>query len=223
MGRGISVTKKLRKGVQVPTENDPLLEGLYGAFNSAGVVTTVQSAEEARRLVDVAAGAGEGPTTAEPWFFNVAQQLYFADGTKWKNGNWALKMLNEVEYVNYPYAASGAWYNVGAGQYYKYYDSTLSPKPYRRLVLAFLSAWANTTGGVDLYLSIDGTGTLRSAFNSGGGDQQSNSLFNFGLIEANAEPKVEWGIYGRGSGGSAAFTTDPGYNRFMCIALPVSL
>ena len=86
-----------------------------------------------------------------------------------------------------------------------------------------MTGWANTTGDVDLYLWVKGAGTVRSAFNSGGADQQSNALFNFGIIDANVAPQVEWGIYGRGNGGSATFTKDGSYNRFMTVAFPVSM
>lgn len=55
------------------------------------------------------------------------------------------------------------------------------------------------------------------------GDQQSNFLANFGVVEANEVPQIEWGIYGRGIGGSATFTKDGTYNRFMTVALPISM
>nr|DAN34168.1 MAG TPA: hypothetical protein [Caudoviricetes sp.] len=212
------------KGVKLPEFDDPLLPGLARAFNTAGLIQVATSVTDARGHVDDLAKHGIAPTVANPAYLDILGQLYKCDGTKSGSGSWLLKALNEVEMDTQTYNASGAWYSVSSGQYYKYYSANLPVRPYRRLVLSFVTGWANVTGDVDLYLWVKSAGNVRSAFNAGGNDQQSNALFNFGIVEANETPQVEWGIYGRGaSGGSARFTTDGTYNRFMTVAFPISM
>lgn len=217
------MTENSLKGVKLPEYNEPLLAGLAKAFNSAGVIQVATSAANARGAIDAMAKHGVAPTVSNPAYLDILGQLYKADGTKSGDGSWMLKALNEAELDYQTYNASGAEYSVGAGQYYKYYSTELPTRPYRRLVLSFVTGWANTTGDVDLYLWVKSAGSVKSAFNSGGADQQSNALFNFGIVEANAVPQIEWGIYGRGpKGGSATFTKDGSYNRFMTVAFPLS-
>ena len=211
------------KGVKLPEVNEPLLAGLAKAFNSAGLIQTATSTANAKGTIDEMAKHGVAPTVSNPAYLDILGQLYKADGSKAGDGSWLLRALNEVELDSQTYNASGASYSVGAGQYYKYYAANLPVRPYRRLVLSFVTGWANTTGDVDLYLWVKSSGSVRSAFNAGATDQQSNALFNFGIIDANAAPQVEWGIYGRGNGGSARFTTDGSYNRFMTVAFPISM
>lgn len=212
------------KGVKLPLIDEPLLPGLQTAFNSAGLIQVVTSVAAAKGAVDDMVKHGAAPTVSNPAYMDIGSQLYKADGSKAGDGSWLLKALNEAELDYQTYNASGSWYSVSTGQYYKYYAANLPVRPYRRLVLSFVTGWANTTGDVDLYLWVKSSGSVRSAFNNNGSDQQSNALFNFGIIDANVAPQVEWGIYGRGaSGGSARFTTDGSYNRFMTVAFPISM
>lgn len=217
------MTENSLKGVKLPEFNDPLLPGLARAFNTAGIIQVATSAAGAKGAIDDLAKHGVAPTVSNPAYLDILGQLYKADGSKAGDGSWLLRALNEIELDSQDYPASGASYSVASGQYYKYYSANLPVRPYRRMVLSFVTGWANTTGDVDLYLWVKGAGTVRSAFNSGGADQQSNTLFNFGIIDANVAPQVEWGIYGRGNGGSATFTKDGSYNRFMTVAFPVSM
>ena len=218
------MTENSLKGVKLPEYNEPLLAGLAKAFNSAGVIQVATSAANAKGAIDAMAAHGVAPTVSNPAYLDILGQLYKADGSKAGDGSWLLRALNEVELDSQTYNASGASYDVGSGQFYKYYSANLPVRPYRRMVLSFVTGWANTTGDVDLYLWVKSSGTVRSAFNSGGADQQSNALFNFGIIDANVAPQVEWGIYGRGpKGGSATFTKDGSYNRFMTVAFPISM
>lgn len=212
------------KGVKLPEYNEPLLAGLAKAFNSAGVIQVATSVANAKGAIDDLAKHGVAPTVSNPAYLDILGQLYKADGSKAGDGSWLLRALNEIELDSQVYNASNAVYPVGANQYYKYYSANLPVRPYRRMVLSFVTGWANTTGDVDLYLWVKSSGTVRSAFNAGATDQQSNALFNFGIIEANAAPQVEWGIYGRGpNGGSARFAADGSYNRFMTVAFPVGM
>lgn len=212
------------KGVKLPDYNEPLLAGLAKAFNSAGVIQAATSAANAKGTIDAMAAQGAAPTVSNPAYLDILGQLYKADGSKAGDGSWLLKALNEAELDYQEYSPAPAWVNVGAGQYHKYFSANLPVRPYRRMVLSFVTGWANTTGEVDLYLWVKSSGSVRSAFNAGGSDQQSNMLFNFGIIDANVAPQVEWGTYGRGSsGGSARFTSDGSYNRFMTVALPISM
>lgn len=212
------------KGVRLPDYNEPLLAGLAKAFNSAGVIQAATSAANAKGTIDAMAAQGAAPTVSNPAYLDILGQLYKADGSKAGDGSWLLRALNEAELDYQEYSPAPAWVNVGAGQYHKYFSANLPVRPYRRMMLSFVTGWANTTGEVDLYLWAKSSGSVRSAFNAGGSDQQSNMLFNFGIIDANVAPQVEWGIYGRGSsGGSARFTSDGSYNRFMTVALPISM
>lgn len=212
------------KGVKLPDYNEPLLAGLAKAFNSAGVIQAATSAANAKGTIDAMAAQGAAPTVSNPAYLDILGQLYKADGSKAGDGSWLLRALNEAELDYQEYSPAPAWVNVGAGQYHKYFSANLPVRPYRRMVLSFVTGWANTTGEVDLYLWVKSSGSVRSAFNAGGSDQQSNMLFNFGIIDANVAPQVEWGTYGRGSsGGSARFTSDGSYNRFMTVALPISM
>lgn len=218
------MTEVSPKGVKVPSVDDPLLTSFKTAFNSAGLIQAVTSIGAAKGMVDELVKAGAAPSGSNPAYVDVGAQLYKVDGSKRGDGSWLLKAMNEIELDSQTYPASGASYSVGAGQYYKYYGANLPVRPYRRAVLSFVTGWASTTGDVDLYLWVKGAGSVRSAFNSGGSDQQSNALFNFGIIEANVAPQIEWGIYGRGAkGGSATFTQDGSYNRFMTVAFPISM
>jgi hypothetical protein len=208
----------------LPDYNEPLLAGLAKAFNSAGVIQAATSAANAKGTIDAMAAQGAAPTVSNPAYLDILGQLYKADGSKAGDGSWLLRALNEAELDYQEYSPAPAWVNVGAGQYHKYFSANLPVRPYRRMMLSFVTGWANTTGEVDLYLWAKSSGSVRSAFNAGGSDQQSNMLFNFGIIDANVAPQVEWGIYGRGSsGGSARFTSDGSYNRFMTVALPISM
>lgn len=212
------------KGVRLPDYNEPLLAGLAKAFNSAGVIQAATSAANAKGTIDAMAAQGAAPTVSNPAYLDILGQLYKADGSKAGDGSWLLRALNEAELDYQEYSPAPAWVNVGSGQYHKYFSANLPVRPYRRMVLSFVTGWANTTGEVDLYLWVKSSGSVRSAFNAGGSDQQSNMLFNFGIIDANVAPQVEWGTYGRGSsGGSARFTSDGSYNRFMTVALPISM
>lgn len=217
------MTEVSPKGVKVPSVDDPLLTSFKTAFNSAGLIQAVASIGGAKSMVDELVKAGAAPSVSNPAYVDVGAQLYKVDGSKRGDGSWLLKAMNEIEMDSQVYNASGSSYSVSSGQYYKYYGANLPVRPYRRAVLSFVTGWASTTGDVDLYLWVKGAGSVRSAFNSGGGDQQSNFLANFGVVEANETPQVEWGIYGRGSGGSATFTRDGTYNRFMTVALPISM
>nr|DAR19421.1 MAG TPA: hypothetical protein [Caudoviricetes sp.] len=218
------MAEKSLKGVIMPEYNEPLLAGLAKAFNSAGVIQVATSTANAKGAVDAMAKQGVAPTVSNPAYLDILGQLYKADGSKAGDGSWALKALNEAEFDYQEYSPAPAWVNVGASQYHKYFSANLPVRPYRRLVLSFVTGWANVTGDVDLYLWVKSSGSVRSAFNAGGSDQQSNALFNFGIIDANVAPQVEWGIYGRGSsGGSARFTSEGAYNRFMTVALPISM
>ena len=163
------------KGVKLPEYNEPLLAGLAKAFNSAGLIQVATSAANAKGAIDDMAKHGVAPTVANPAYLDILGQLYKADGSKAGDGSWLLRALNEVELDSQVYNASGASYSVGAGQYYKYYSANLPVRPYRRMVLSFVTGWANTTGNVDMYLWVKSAGSVRSAFNSGGSDQQSNA------------------------------------------------
>lgn len=218
------MTENSLKGVKLPEYNEPLLAGLAKAFNSAGVIQVATSTANAKGAIDDMAKHGVAPTVSNPAYLDILGQLYKADGSKAGDGSWMLKALNEAELDYQEYSPAAAWVNVGTGQYHKYFSANLPVRPYRRLVLSFVTGWANVTGDVDLYLWVKSSGSVRSAFNAGGSDQQSNALFNFGIIDANVAPQVEWGIYGRGSsGGSARFTSDGSYNRFMTVAFPISM
>lgn len=212
------------KGVKLPLVDEPLLPGLQTAFNSAGLIQVATSVAAAKGAVDDMVKHGAGPTVSNPAYLDIGAQLYKADGSKAGDGSWLLKALNEAELDYQEYSPAANSTSVGNGQYHKFFSANLPIRPYRRLVLTFVTAWASVTGDVDLYLWTKPYGTVRSSFNSGGSDMQSNALFNFGVIEANSAVNVEWGIYGRGpNAGTARFTSDGSYNRFMTVALPLSM
>lgn len=222
--RGFVVPENSVKGVKLPRIDEPLLPGLRTAFDSAGLIQVATSVAAAKGAVDDMVKHGAAPTVSNPAYMDIGSQLYKVDGSKTGDGSWLLKAMNEAEMDYQVYNASAVSYPVGGGQYYKYYGANLPVRPYKRAVLSFVTGWAAVTGEVDMYLWIKSSGTVRSSFNPDSSDNQSNVLVNFGTIEANEAPQVEWGIYGRGSnGGSARFTHDGSYNRFMTVAFPLSM
>lgn len=205
----------------LPEAGDGLLEGFHEAFHTAGVVTPAESVDAARVLLNRGASEGIGATSGVPWFFNVASLLYVADGSKNTSGQFSLTPVNEVETKLKTYNL-GSKLTLKAAQFSGLGDVALPQRPYRRLVFAAANAWARTTGTVDLALSVNGDMNL-SRFDPGAGDEQSQTVFNFGFIEANAVPNISWGVRGGSAGGTAQMSADSKLSRCVVMAFPASM
>ncbi|WP_165218164.1 hypothetical protein [Schaalia sp. ZJ1691] len=212
---------KSAKGVVLPQVGDGLLEGFHQAFNTAGVITSAQSADAARRVLAQGASEGIGATAGVPWFFNIASLLYVADGSKNASGQYGLVPVNQIEAVGKTYAG-GANMTLTAGQFSGMTAVNLPQRPYRRLVVVLANAWARVSKTVDLAVMVNGDMNL-SRFDPGVGDEQSQAVFMFGYVDANQVPNISWGVRGGSEGGTVMLSRDAHLSRCIVLAFPVAM
>ena len=208
------------KGVPVPGVGDDLLDAWPRALDAAGIVTPADSVAAARVMLTAAESGGHPPTPAHPFLTLIGGNLWWADGTKSADGVWALRPVNEVEVDDQTYAST--WNgSLASGQFTGMASSTLSTRPYNRLVSVSAGLYAaGNSGNVDLCILCQGRMRLVRIDT---GDAASYAASIQAVVPAGVAPAISMGLRGGSGGGSASLSSDTRFNYLSVQAVPAPM
>ena len=213
------------RGIPLPSPGEDVLQGLFGAFNAAGVFTQADSIEDARSQLSSAEADGVTPTPTNPLLFLIHNNTYISDGSKSVGGQWRLLKMDEVEGVETFYNDGGR-ITIESGKTYVIMRSGLPARPYDRLVVAWSMGNAQVIQGVaGLVTFINGVDGQVGRWTDTAA-MESQSSFNMGIVRANADPRVETGIQaGRGEGqwSIIQMSGSGNTNKLAVLAFPITM
>jgi cystathionine beta-lyase/cystathionine gamma-synthase len=206
------------KGVPIPAAGDDLLAAWRAYTDAAGIIATASSVAAARTALTTAVAAGAAVTPTTPAFFMIGGVVYTADGTQ-TGGVYKLAPINERELVSTPCTDTSTYtYASGMGACV-IATSTLSIRPYDRVVEVDGCAYGSVTGSVDLGIHI-GTKHRYVRFSTG---QNTAALHLTERVAAGADPGINLVVYPRLSGSSIALSGATDYVGLDVAASPVTM
>ena len=208
------------KNVPIPAAGDDLLDAWPRALDAAGVIATAASVAVARTVLSAAEASGHGPTAAHPAVFLIGGNLWWSDGSRSAEGVWALRPVNEVEVDDQTYAST--WNgSLASGQFTGMASSTLSTRPYDRLVSVSAGLYAaGKSGNVDMCVNCQGRMRLVRIDT---GDAASYAASIQAVVPAGVAPAISMGLRGGSGGGSASLSSDTRFNYLSVQAVPAPM
>lgn len=213
------------KGATIPDPGDDIL-GAWDAYDrTVGTIMPTDSIAAARTTLASAEAAGTGPTTAHPWYFDMAGIIYRATGAKTATGLFAIAPVNEVE--RYPVDAgnfenTGSQIHIDEGRWAIAHAKALT-KPYDRIAFAWGMAdgyfIAGSGSGINLEIRIrNQDGPIARFPNTG--TEQSTSVMSMGYVPAGVYPDV---ILAAQGDGTFTITNNSAANQMLVLFFPVSM
>jgi hypothetical protein len=194
-------------------------------LDTTGIVTVASSIAAARAMLTAAETAGSAPTPDYPAYFNIGGNLYWSDGTK-NDSAWVMRLVNEPERMILT-TSTGGTYTVNGTTYTNLLDgdSSISARPYDRLMLAFGQANGQVTAGrVQLVSRIAGILGTRAAF--GSDEMATQTSICMSVVTAGTDPDLHLSLIAGGGGtGTINIVGDTSARlcRFNVIAFPISM
>ena len=212
------------KGTIVPTAGDDLLAAWPVFADTAGIYIPCASVAEARVVLADAISKGAVVTPAAPAAFLIGsgpqRVLYIADGSKNAGtGAYQLSPVNERELISQPSTDNGTYtYADGMGARVVA-TSTLSARPYDRMVEVDGCLYGAVTASVDLGIHI-GTKRRYVRFTAG---QNTQALHLTAKVLAGVATTINLVVWPRLSGSSIYLAGAEDYVGLDIATSPVSM
>ena len=209
------------RGVQIPEAGEAILPSLGEIARTTGSIRAVASVTEALTILTAAETAGLAPTPQYPAYFDIGGIIYRASGTKNASGVWILGPVNEIEaHVN---TYSGGTITRESGAQHALITSSLSARPYKRIVSATGMVNASTSGTIGLRILILNAGGATARWETGAG-LQTQTAINSGVVPAGTDPQVILALTFGGTGNSTAtISSSADANRLIVEAKPITM
>ena len=209
------------RGVQIPAVDEDIPLSLSEMVRTSGTIRAVASVTEALMILTAAETAGLAPTPQYPAYFDIGGIIYRASGTKNASGVWILGPVNEIEANVNTY--SGGTITRESGAQHALITSSLSARPYKRIVSATGMVNASTSGTIGLRILILNAGGATARWETGAG-LQTQTAINSGVVPAGVDPQVILAMTFGGTGNSTAtISSSADANRLIVEAKPITM